>query len=280
MNTSQEFAKHIQDLSQPGKGPAGSEAMKRTRAVMDAHKKAAKQGWDVVTVVNLHAFQLDLNMGPLGHLTIPPNKLGEPFALKVIDRYRLDMRDTGDANYIPEPVYPKELAEDLVRYYKETGGVFFYEGNGRPPQDMLEAALSSQLKWYWKLFQEGNSNWSQYNRNPKHITERMRDAAKALFAMKLITAKPEWVTMTQQESPDVPCEGCGNVIAKIAKFCPSCHTIYDIEWVKARRPDLYREQNPPDERISAVASGIGPATDAGIAGLIKAETDQNQKNKK
>lgn len=276
MNTSVEFAKHYPELANPsqapGKAAAGSEAMKRHRAVMEAHRKAQKQGWDIVTVVNLHAFQLDLNMGALGHLTIPAKKQGETFSLKVIDTYRLDMRDMGDANFNPEPVFPKEMAEDITRYYAETGGVFFYEGEGRPPQDQLEESMKAQINWYWGLFQEGNSNWSQYQKNPRHISERMRDAAKALFAMKLINEQPEWVVISRSESPDTPCEGCGNVIAKVAKFCPACHTIYDVAWVKARRPDLWRAQNPPEAQMAGVKGG-GPGSGASvdIAGLIKQE---------
>lgn len=246
-----------QSTTKASSASRGADA-KRDRTFRDAYRRANKQGWENVTVVNLHPFRLDHNMGYLGHVTVEPKKQGEMYSLLVIDQPRFDAKDLGDANFEAILVTPKEIAEDLIKTYAETGGVFCYVGTGPVPEDLLDAAVERQLTWYWQLFQEGNANWSQFNKNPRHITDPMRHAAKELFRLKLVNIQPEWITITRNESPDSPCEGCGTIIPKVAKFCPHCSTIYDAEWVQARRPDLWRLQNPgltPEMRAVAGAGG-------------------------
>ena len=246
-------------------------AARRDRLVREAYRTVNKQGWENCTIVNLHSFQLDLPMGYLGHLRVPAKKAGEMYALKVIDQPRFDARDHGDNNFEYRPIMPKELAEDLVNHYLDTGGVFSYIGTGPVPADRLAEAKDQQLKWYYKLVSDGNENWAQHNKNPKFISQRMRDAAKELWSLKLIASQPEWLTVTRAESPDSPCEGCGTVIPKLAKFCPHCSTIYDQEWVKVRRPDLWRAQYPAETALSRAAGKAGASDDAGLDKLIAQE---------
>src|SRR3990167_4028170 len=87
----------------------GSDA-KRDRAFRDAFRRANRQGWQNVTIVNLHPFQLDLNMGYLGHLTVPGKKQGAMYSILVLNQPRFDAKDLGDANFEPILVTPKELA--------------------------------------------------------------------------------------------------------------------------------------------------------------------------
>lgn len=262
----------------PNSKPKGYDA-KRDRAVREAIRRINRQGWEVVTVVNLHGFQLDLPMGYLGHLTIPPKKQGDLYALKVIDQPKIDMKDLGDGNFEPIPVMPKELAEDLINNFQETGGVFWYLGTGKVPEDLLESAQRAQLEWYWILFQEGNANWAQFNKNPKQITDRMRDAAKELWRLKLINVQPEWITVTKNESPDRPCEGCGNVIQKVAAFCAHCETIYNPEWVKAKRPDIWARQNPNAGALSREVSIQAGGTSVDKPDIDKFIADEEEVDK-
>lgn len=261
-------------------GGGSASARKRDRAVRDAYKRINRQGWEDVTIVNLNSFKLDLNMGYIGHLTVPAKKQGELYAILTITQPRFDMKDLGDGNFEPIAVVPKEMAQDLIDHFKdkkaddaedwEAGrGVFFYMGTGpvKDHEDLLEEALRHQVDWYWQLLHEGNGNWAAFNKNPRQISDRMRDAAKELYRLKLINHQPEWITVSKNESPDGPCEGCGTVISKLAKFCVHCHQIFDVEWVRAKRPDLWRRQQSD---ISTVVAGT--ATDApDIEELIKEE---------
>lgn len=226
----------------PGTRITSAAAARRNKAVMEKIRQINKQGWTPSTIVNLHSFPLDLNMAYLGHQHVPAKRQGELYTKIVLNQPRLDMVDKGDENFIPEPVFPKEIAEDVVREYGDTGGVFCYDGDGPVPDDLLKTALDAQETWFWALFNEGNANWAQSNKNPRHISDPMRWAAKELFQRGLISDQPEWITITKSESPNVPCEGCGTVIAKVAKFCANCNTVYDWDWVKTRRPDLYLAQ--------------------------------------
>lgn len=239
----------------------------RDRMVRAAYRRVQAQGWENATLVSLHPFQLDMAMGYLGHITIPKKADAEPYVTLVIDKPRLDMRDLGDAKYEPIFVMPKELAADFCSYNKKIGGVFYFMGTGKVPADMLEAAVESKHKWYFRLLNEANENWSQHRKNPKYISTRMRDAAKELFRLKMINELPEWTVISKQDSPDTVCEGCGGTLAKVAKFCPACETIYDPAWVKVRRPDIWLKQNPLALNPTVSAAGAVPD----IERMIQAE---------
>lgn len=249
-----------------GKATRSATAGARNRAVMEAYRRMARQGWENVTIVNLHPFQLNYHQGALGNLTVPARKDNEAYAIKYLDRPVLAMNDEGDDKWTPIPVVPKEMAEALCAYYKDRGGVFCYEGNGAPDPDELADAVAKQHEWYFRLIREAQANWQQYPKNPKYISQRMVDAAKELFRLQLIDEAPEWTIISKADSPDFPCEMCGQLIPKVAAFCKECHTIYDVEKVKALRPDIWLAQNPP-EKVSK--AGFDP----GVEGLIVNEEE-------
>lgn len=234
---------------------------KRDRLIREAYRRANKQGWDKATVVSVLTFPLDLNIGYGGHLTMPGKKVGAAYITKVFDTPHIDPQDEGDGKIVPILVFPTELAEDLVREYAPTGGVFWYigdqpldqyEGEGLLARgeslghgtglELLNLAQNNVLTWYEMLYQEAQDQWT---RSPQHrnITDRMRDAAKELFRLGIISELPAWTKVNKEESPNTNCDGCGQVVAKVAKFCPTCNTMFDVEWVKSHRADIWLAQN-------------------------------------
>lgn len=226
---------------------------KRDRLIRECYRRVNKQGWENATVISVLNFPLDLNMGYGGHRTVPAKKVGSSYVSVVFNQPYIDPQDEGDGKIVPVPVFPTEMAEDMVREYNQTGGVFFYVGDmplekyvdrdtGKTGLELLEEAQGRVLTWYEILYQEAQDEWS---REPKHrnITDRMRDAAKELFRLSIISELPVWTKISKEESPDTNCDGCGQRIAKTSKFCPVCETIYDVDWVKERRPDIWLKQN-------------------------------------
>lgn len=227
---------------------------KRDRLIREAWRRARKQGWENATVVSVLTFPLDLNLGYGGHLTMPPKKVGATYISKVFDTPYVDPQDEGDGKIVPIMVFPTEMAEDLSREYLSTGGVFWYPGDvpiekyiskeGKSGLQLLEEAQNKVLTWYEILYTDAQDEWS---REPKHrnITDRMRDAAKELFRLGIISELPVWTKISKEESPNHSCEACGQVIAKTAKFCPTtgCHFMYDPTWVKANMPHIWLEHN-------------------------------------
>jgi hypothetical protein len=252
---------HFQNFDKVQGSNGGASQMKRHAAVVRLYRTLNTQGWDKVTIVNMHSFQLDLNMGYLGHITVKPKAKGEMYATAVIDKPRIDLKSLAEGEWEPRAVMPIELAQDFVKNNQDKGGVFCYIGTGNPPAELLEQAKDAQLKWYQHLYSEATIAWAR-NKQPRDISDRMRDAAKELYSLRLINNLPEWTAISRNESPDYPCEGCGTVIPKIASFCVHCHTIYDFEWVKLKRPDLFAAQ-------SVSATAVAGADDAGLEELIK-----------
>jgi predicted amidophosphoribosyltransferase len=102
----------------------------------------------------------------------------------------------------------------------------------------------------------------------------MRDAAKELYRLRQINSLPEWTVVSKNDSPDMSCEGCGTMISKAAKFCPTCETIYDPAWVQVKRPDLWRKQNPDASAatvIARTAANTGGTAEVDIDKLIEEE---------
>ena len=225
---------------------------KRDRLVRECLRRINKQGWENATVVSVLTFPLDLNMGYGGHLTMPAKKVGAAFITRVLDTPYIDPQDEGDAKIVPIPVFPSEMAEDLVREYAQTGGVFWYPSDlpldkyvapdGTTGLQMLEKAQQAVLTWYEMLYRDGLDEWS---REPKHknITDRMRDAAKELFRLGIVSELPVWTKISKEESPNTNCEACGQQIAKVAKFCPTCHFMFDAAWCKEKMPHIWLEHN-------------------------------------
>ncbi|HVA63349.1 MAG TPA: zinc ribbon domain-containing protein [Terriglobales bacterium] len=194
----------------------------RDRLVREEQAKLHRQGWEKATVMNLQPFPLMLQLGELGTVEVPAAQGNEP-ARVVIDRYRLSMRDMGDGNFIPVSVLPAEIAKEVEREYGATGGVFWYWGDGEPKPAEVEAARERQFGWWRKIYQQAVDAWTRYHQH-KMLTDRQRDAARALFAAGEIAELPEWMTITRAQADRRPCPMCGEDIKVAAKICHYCRT--------------------------------------------------------
>ncbi|MGH9474363.1 MAG: hypothetical protein ACRD1M_16660 [Terriglobales bacterium] len=194
----------------------------RDRLVREEHQRLHRQGWTPATVCNLHPFPLTVNLGDLGILTVPAAAAGLPGKLE-IERYRISMRDLGDGNFTPVSVLPTELAKEFMREYGATGGVWWFAGTGEPkPEDVAEAK-ARQLGWWRQQYQQAVDNWSRYHQH-KMITDRQRDAARALFTASEIAQLPEWVTVTRAQADRRDCPMCGESIRVTARICHFCRS--------------------------------------------------------
>lgn len=201
---------------------AGVSDRLRDRLVREEQAKLARQGWEKATVVNLHPFPLTVHLGELGTLEVPAANGNEP-ARVVIERYRLSMRDMGDGNFVPLSVLPAEIAKEVEREYGSTGGVFWFWGEGDPPAAEVAAARERQFAWWRRIFQQAVDAWTRYHQH-KLITDRQRDAARALFTAGEIAELPEWITITRAQAERRPCPMCGEDIKATAKICHYCRT--------------------------------------------------------
>ncbi|MHB8734381.1 MAG: hypothetical protein ACYC6M_03665 [Terriglobales bacterium] len=204
----------------------------RHRLVIEERQKLERQGFEAVTLVNQHTFALRVYLGDLGTVEVPACPPGEPFVTAEIRNYRISMRDMGDGGFAPVSVLPIELAQEVLREYAETGGVFWYRGGGPPPEDSLATARERQLLWYRREYQKAVDAWSRYHQH-KFITDRQRDAARALHAVGEIAALPEWVTVTREQSTVASCPACGEDVKRAARLCRHCGFALDAAWLAA-----------------------------------------------
>jgi hypothetical protein len=183
-------------------------------------------------------------MGSLGELRVPKKKIGEPYCKFVVDKYRISIRDLGDAKFIPEVTLPVQMAEDITLAFKEYGGVFWYRGIGEPDPEMIQIAMEAQVEFWRKEFERGLDHWHRYHQ-VKLISDHMRTAARELYSMGLVEEEPEWLKITKAEGGRKICDNCGNDVKKTAKTCSFCGFIIDLEFYNANK-----------ERFQGASSGI------------------------
>jgi hypothetical protein len=193
----------------------------RDRLVAEEHAKTVRQGFRPATIVNLNPFPLRLGMGDVGTIEVPACPADQPYIRHEILKYRFSMRDMGDGSFSPVSVLPRELAEEVVREYSETGGVFWYEGVGEVPSDSLAEARTRQVEWYRNEFRKAVDSWTRFHQH-KLVTDRQRDAARALYANGEISSLPEWITITRDLSEHISCPACDEKIRRNAKVCRYC----------------------------------------------------------
>lgn len=250
---------------------------RRTTLVLELHVSMHKQGWENATVINMHPFELRHGMGNLNEMTVSKKKEGEPYAKFVIDKYKVSIRDFGDAKYTPEAVVPTQMAEDISLAFKDYGGVFWYKGDGPPPPEMIAEAGAKQLDFYRRELQTGLDSWSRH-KQMKFITHHSRIAAKELFKLGQLSVLPEWVTATRAESEIEICDACGEAIKKSAKKCKFCGFVIDQEWFKANKDRFDTQAISSPRRDANIANT--PQVDHGKEALdnFMKEEDPNALN--
>lgn len=194
----------------------------RDRLVREEHARLQRQGWEKATVVNLHPFPLSVQLGELGSLAVDAALPGG-YALLPIQRYRISMRDLGDGNFTPVAVLPRELAAEFQREYGATGGVFWFDGERAPLVEELELARKRQARWWRAEFEKAVDSWNRYHQH-NLITDRQRDAARALFQAGDIAELPEWISLTRAQAGRKECPQCQESIKATARICHFCRT--------------------------------------------------------
>lgn len=205
----------------------------RDRLVYEERIKLQRQGYPKATVINLNAFPLTVYLGDMGVILVPaaPADGSGSYGRLVIPHYRLSMRDMGDGSFAPVSVLPIELAQEVEREYRDTGGVFWYHGDGEPPAEELDAAKERQMAWYRREYQKAVDAWSRYHQF-KFITDRQRDAARALYQAGELAELPEWMTITRAQSQHATCPACGEDVRREARLCRHCGFHIDPAWMK------------------------------------------------
>lgn len=214
----------------------------RDRLVREEHMRLHRQGWEAVTVVSLLPFPLMVNLGELGVITMAGATADNPAPRMVIDKYRMSMRDLGDGNFTPVSVLPSELAKEIEREYGDCGGVFWFHGTGEPAAEQIAAAREKMFAWYRRQYQQAVDAWARYHQHSM-LTDRMRDAARALFVAGEVAELPEWVTVTRAQADRRDCPMCGESIRVSARICHFCRTKLD-ERVPGN-PGRFTSRTPP-----------------------------------
>lgn len=214
-------------------GGGVSDKMRHAR-VMELHTTMHKTGWEKATIINMHSFELRHGMGNIGELRVPKKKEGDPYSKFTISKYRVSMRDLGDAKFIPETVLPVQMAEDICLMAKDFGGVFWYRGDGDPTPDEIQDAYAKMMEFFKREYTKGLDIWNR-TKQIHLITEHMRSAAKELFRTGGIPQLPEWVSVTRLEAERKMCDNCGNDIKLKAKTCSFCGYIIDLDFYLANK---------------------------------------------
>lgn len=195
----------------------GSADHQRTALVREEWARLNRVGWRRARVRNLNRFALRTSLGPLGTFEIAA---GETLA---IPRPKLDMRDLGDAKYVPVPVMPIEIAREIVRYHEPTGGVVAWEGDAPEPEpEALEAARSAQARYRQRIVRDAANDWSRHHSH-KYISDRQREAAREMFDAGLLRRLPEWVDAAASDARR-DCPECGESILAAARVCKHCRS--------------------------------------------------------
>lgn len=266
-NFAQVFEAEFLNGNQLAMGGGVSDKMRHSRT-MELHTTMHKTGWERATVINMHTFELRHGMGNIGELRVPKRKDGEPYCKFVITKYRVSMRDLGDAKFIPEAVLPVQMAEDICLMAKDWGGVFWFRGEGDPTPDQVSEAYDRQMEFFKREYTKGLDIWNR-TKQISFITEHMRSAAKELFRVGGIPQLPEWVSVTRAEADRKICDACGNDIKSKAKMCSYCGFIIDPEFYAANKDRFTQQGQGQGHRIASLPIDPIDETKKGVEDFFK-----------
>lgn len=194
----------------------------RDRLVREEWTRLHKRGWDHVEIENYHPWPVRVDLGELGIVAIPAAHGEEPGRVR-LDTPRISMRDLGDGNFVPVSVLPSEMAQEVEREYQKAGGIVCHSAGAAPDPAAVAAALARQRAWYREEYRKAVQSWSRY-RQHQFITDRQRDAARALAEAGEIAALPEWVSLTRDSSERRLCPECGEEVKPLARICRFCRS--------------------------------------------------------
>ncbi len=220
----------------------GTTDRNRNRAVYEERVRIARQKPTSCFLVNMNRFPLYLSLGDLGTFEVPACPAEKKYIVHEIKEVRISMRDTGEGNFNPVGVVPNDIAQEFVREYGETGGVFAIGIHTDPFEEELRKAEQLQVKWFRREYQKAVDSWTRY-RQHKFITDRQRDAARSLAERGELSELPEWVTLTNEGQPSASCPACGEDIKPSARVCRHCGYHLDPSWMAQHSKHFTKEEH-------------------------------------
>lgn len=188
-------------------------------------------------IANITEVEFSLNR-TYGNYIIPGKQLGEAFSLTEIQP-RKGKLDMGDKHVSEFPIFPEDVAKDLVRQinadagYDSFLGVFMCGPDG--PTDVELADAKAKLrKFYMWCVQQGDDEWQRTGR-----IIMIPDLWKR--ASTMLNLNREWCAEIQ---PNLECPGCGSKIKPGIAVCRDCGAVLDRE--KALALGILREEQVPD----------------------------------
>lgn len=247
----------------------GAEDAVRHRKTMEKWQQLKRVGFEVITIVNCLPFEVHVDVL---HRRITVRKADwtkdGKFAPTMFTHKIpvMDQEDMGDAKYNPNPILPVEVGLDFENKYKEEGGVFFFKGgDSTPPENIFEQIEQAQLRmaqWMKNKYNQACDNWNRHNKQTRFIDDRMKDAARFLYARHEIPQLPEWVSLTRDNATTKLCPACAEIVKSEANVCRFCGFLINKEFGKESKPE-FAAVKTSDPLASATQSTAPDAADLG-----------------
>lgn len=209
--------------------PIGSgrndEEDEKLQEVQKVHRRMSEVGTLAATVVNMLPWPVQASGIHLMYddMRIPACPIDQPYILKVISIYKVDLEDKG-GRFGADVVTPIAMANDIVRQMQpmKRGGMFQYVGDHRPGENpnpvkrewelkQMDLMKRMMVKHFRIKYREAEAYYQQNNRRGlMNIVDEHRLSTQWLLYHRLLTTQPTWLTATREEA-DVPdsCSSCG-----------------------------------------------------------------------